>query len=1282
MGKTAWRGAFFLRNKGTFILLLILSAFANKAMATHVYGADLFYKHISGNTYQVAMYIYGDCDGDAFKYLPGAPQVIVYNGTSLYTTLTLAIQSPTNGLEVTPVCPGQENNTKCKSTSNPIPGVKRFYYTANVTLNTTSTSWRFRFTGNMGNHTTGRSSNMTNIVNSGTSTMNLEATLNNTSVNNSSPTYNTIPTPFYCINKQAQYNPGIVDLEGDSIVHSLVPGLTPSGNVIYKTGFSATAPLSVASGSFSFSSTTGQLVFIPNAIQQSLVVTKAEEYRNGVLIGSSMREMTFIVWNCSNNPPGGFLSDNTTGTLDSTSTHIVVCKSEGQLVFKIAPTDLDTHSINITVSGLPTGASVSIANNSTKNSVATFTWNLNTLSVGTYTFYVTYLDDGCPIVSKQTQAYTVDILPNPKVTLNITSPATCVKKAVYTMTPSVAPAPWHISVLQGSTMVHDFTNVTTIQTDSLSPGTYTIRVENADSCFKDTTLTITSPPQVVIIPTVTDPICNGDSTGVVVLAGSSGLPGYTYAMGTGGFGSATTYGNLPAGTYVFKIRDQNYCTDDTTVTVIDPAALLVDSLIATMPLCYNDQNGQIKITGKNGTTPYTYAVGASAFTTNNLFTGLNATTHTLFIKDANNCTADTVYTLNQPTPLLVTLSSTQPACDGVNTGTITISGIGGTTSYTYAIGAGGYSSVGTFTALASGTYTLHVKDANGCSEDTTMQISDSLDISAIVSVNNALCYDSSNGKIEVVGIAGGNPYVYALDNTTYAPNNVFNGVKAGTHTVYVKDSFGCKYDTVVTVDEPAPIDISVSPNRPSCYGFSDGNVSITGSGGTPMYTYAFNSGGYNVNNMFTGLLAGVYKLSVKDSNGCVRDTMITLPDASPLGLSAVVTDVSCYGNIDGSIDLSASGGTPVYSYSVDQSAFGLNSVMSGLTPGKHEVTLKDSKGCLKDSTINVDEPDKLLLNVDGVINPTCEDFKDGLISVDGKGGVQPFSYSLNGGAYTSNYLFKDLGEGIYAVTIRDGNNCTHDTVVALTGYPNILLEDAEVEDVSCFGLSDGAIKIIATGGVQPFVYKFNNGVPQGGNYFGGLGAGTYHVTIIDSAGCEKEDEIPINAPAQLAVELQASPNNCDKIDNSGIIQAFVTGGTFPYFYTWSDSTLGNSDVISNIPEGRYGILIRDDNNCEDSTDVILKYDVCCRIFIPSAFTPNGDGLNDKIRILTTGEFRLKIFSIYNRFGERVFTTGNLEDGWDGVWQGKEQVMSTYNYYAIGWCGDDEVMYKGTITLIR
>ncbi len=1497
-------------------LVSILLLSCQLAKATHFYGADLFYTHVSGLTYKVTLVVYGDCAGASFpSFATASPRIRVSNGSSFYSNLTLIGQAPTSGTEVTPVCSSQINNTACNGGS--IPGVKQFVYSRNITLNTTSTNWIFRFTGAMGTSSAGRSNSISNIAGGGSSIMNLEATLNNTVGANSSPTYTTIPTPFFCINKAANYNPGTVDINGDVLTYSLVPGLTQTGTVSYLTGYSATNPLSATTGTFSFSGTTGQLSFTPNIVQRSLVVTKVNEFRNGTLVGTSMREMTFVVLsNCNNNPPGGGISNNNTGTVSSDSLSIQACQSSGVVNFKINPTDLDNDTINVTTSGLPAGASFTVTNNNTASPSGNFSWNLTNVTPGSYNFFITFTDNGCPLSSKQTLAYTITVLPKPKMTFALNSAATCTKKAVFTMTPSVTPSPWKIEIFQGVSNVHTFTGVTGAQVDSLDPGTYTFRVTNADTCFRDTIITIAPPPAIlptfnytlptcfggndgkieiigtggkapfqykfgtgsysstntftglaagtytvsikdandcikdttIIFPnpprldanitfqkppcnyfnsgvitvnafngtppyeyalgtgsfsstntfsglfsgnytihikdsnnctrdtvvtlpdsikvhaltalthikchgdstgiiivnafggtapykyqynggaltptnifinmpagtynfhiedtnkcyldtaivlnqpdslvmpvTITQPLCNGDTNGVVVVNGGGGIPPYEYAIGTGSFSTTNTFNNLGAGTYTIRIKDSNDCVKDTSITVNQPAVLAIASLPVTNPYCFGVSDGTITFNATGGTTPYSYKIGTGTYGASNAFTGLGPNTYTVYVRDNNNCEKDTTVTLVQPPAIIPTVDVLESTCTPLDNGKITLSATGGTPGYTYAIGTNPFTASPTFTALATGTYIVRVKDANDCIKDTTVFVDDSIKVAVAITAVNAKCFDSASGSITAVASAGTSPYKYAIDANPFGSTNSFTNLKAGTYAIHVRDDIGCEKDTNVTLTEPNRLRANLNIVRPSCNGYSDGQVNVFPIGGTPTYKFRWGGNPYIHTNPLNGLSAGFANVRVTDTNNCIFDTVINITEPAILDYTLNVTNVLCKGEFSGQVEVNATGGTAPYIYASNFNAFQSSNTLTSLGVGNNLIRLRDVNDCFKDSTITLTEPDSLLIDNVTVTHPTCEGFTDGAVTLVGKGGTIPYTYNMNTDPFVSSNTFGDLLEGAYTFTIKDGNGCEADTPITLKGYPHININGVTIDDVTCFGYSNGSIAIDADGGVQPLKYQIGNSNLVDINQFNKLVANTYTITVVDDANCKKDTTVTVNSPDLLQVKLSSVPNDCEGYDDDAYITTEVQGGTTPYYYKWSTNPPKNGPELRGIPNGVYTVIVSDRQDCADTASATIVYNNCCKPFIPDAFTPNGDGRNDKLKILMKGDFELLEFSIYNRFGQRVFTSSSMNQAWDGRFNGEMQDLGTFNYYIKGICGNkgnNTVEYKGTLTLLH
>ena len=169
------------------------------------------------------------------------------------------------------------------------------------------------------------------------------------------------------------------------------------------------------------------------------------------------------------------------------------------------------------------------------------------------------------------------------------------------------------------------------------------------------------------------------------------------------------------------------------------------------------------------------------------------------------------------------------------------------------------------------------------------------------------------------------------------------------------------------------------------------------------------------------------------------------------------------------------------------------------------------------------------------------------------------------------------------------------------------------------------------------------------------------------------------------VSATANKNDCEGYDDGGTAKAIVEGGTLPYGYTWSTNPPRFNHEVNGLPNGNYRVIVIDANECTDSAITTIIYDNCCKTFVPDAFTPNNDGRNDKLPILFKGDLTLKVFSIFNRYGEVVFTTNNINQAWDGTHKGEPQDIGTYNYYIKAICGNGgskEVEYKGTVTLIR
>jgi len=508
-----------MRVKQAIVSLLFFLFFLGKgykSSATHIFGGDLLYKHLSDNSYVVTLTLYGDCSGASFPSLPtSVPEIFVYGNGTYVETLRLTLQSP--GVEVSPVCPGMINNTTCASPAGTLPGVKRFIFVDTVEL-TPAANWRLVFAGGFGTGGgAGRSQNITNIANPGSSLMQIEATLNNLSGPNSSPRYTSIPTPFYCMDIDQQYNQGAIDDNGDSLAFALVDAVNGvasnpllSSPSAYNSPYSGAQPLATGSGDFTFSGINGQLTFKANVSQNALVVCQVSEYRGGVLVGTSQREMTFIVApDCEGIPPTLKLVNVTGGSI--TGKNIVnICVGTPSVTFGISVANPDKDATYINARNLPPGAVVSVVGNSSPTPAVYFSWaGTDTLKPGVYTFFLDVENNHCPISNRQTIAYTINVTPYPTVAVSPLSPTRCVHQAYMEYDMALGYIPRTITIKSGTNTIITYKDTTGVIRDSLPVGNYTIIASCSPLCAVSANFNISDSGSLPLNP-VTVTYCQRD----------------------------------------------------------------------------------------------------------------------------------------------------------------------------------------------------------------------------------------------------------------------------------------------------------------------------------------------------------------------------------------------------------------------------------------------------------------------------------------------------------------------------------------------------------------------------------------------------------------------------------------------------------------------------------------------------------------------------------------------------------------------------------------------------
>ncbi len=684
--------------------------------------------------------------------------------------------------------------------------------------------------------------------------------------------------------------------------------------------------------------------------------------------------------------------------------------------------------------------------------------------------------------------------------------------------------------LPGNTNQEDRSNIVA--------GLYTVVVVDSLGCTDTLQVTITEPAAALTNSfTQTDVLCFGNSTGAIDLSVAGGTGPYTYAWSN----AETTQdiSGLTAGTYSVTITDANGCTSTATTTITEPAAL-TKSFTQTDVLCFGNSTGAIDFSVSGGTGPYTY-VWSNAETTQDI-SGLSAGTYSVTITDANGCTSTASTTITEPASALTnSLTQTDVLCFGNSTGAIYLSVSGGTGPYTYA-----WSNAETtqdITGLPAGTYSVTFTDANGCTSTASTTISQPASGITISYVTTDLaCFGDSSGSIDLSLTGGVSPFSYSW-NTGDTIQDLSNLV-AGAYSVTVSDSTGCQNTASITVSEPSLLSSSTLVTDVSCNGGNDGAIDLTVSGGTSPYTYVWNTGATTQD--LSGLVPGTYSVTITDANGCTSTNSATIDEPSSLSVSYTTTDVLCFGNSTGAIDLTASGGLGVYRYDWDDINGSNNpSDRSNLPAGTYTVTVRNLSGCTTAPIpITINEPAAALtVSLDSKTDILCNGGNNGAIEITAAGGTAPYTYNWTDLSGSNNIEDRsNITAGNYSVVVTDANGCSTAPLNITISEPNLLaLNIASQTSGLCSGDNSGIIDISVAGGVGPYTYDWSDlAGTDNGQDRSNLSSGSYTVTVTDANACTASVSVTINALQDVQTPVFAVGDSTERCQGSGVVTYSAT----------------------------------------------------------------------------------------------------------------------------------------------
>jgi gliding motility-associated-like protein len=720
---------------------------------------------------------------------------------------------------------------------------------------------------------------------------------------------------------------------------------------------------------------------------------------------------------------------------------------------------------------------------------------------------------------------------------------------------------------------------------SLCAGSYTDTVKDKMGCTVLYTATISQPSVLALTLTKNNASCGGVCDGKATATLTGGTAPYKYVWSTGSTTTSASLTNtiigLCAGTYTVTITDKNNCIKTASITVTEPAVLDVTATTINIT-CFGACNGSATavVTGGSGGNVYLWTPGNPTGSTTNTITNLCPNTYTVTVHDMNNCISTDIVTITEPVVLKSTPTSTSVSCFGACNGTATASGTGGTLPYTYRwLPIIPPVTTTTISSLCPGTYSLVVTDANSC-KDTSAGFTITQPSLLVVNAtkSNITCNGLCNGTASANPTGGTAPYTYSWSNGQTTKS--ISSLCVGNYTVTVTDANACVKTQVVNITQPNLLTVALSSTAISCNGACNATVTSTVGGGTPGYIFSWAPGGETTANI-SNKCAGTYTLTVTDNVGCIKTATQVVTQPTLLSLTTGSSNISCFGQCNGSASAIAGGGTPPYTYSWAPGNQTTSSITS-LCAGSYTVTAMDSKGCTQIKTIAITQPAQIFANPVVVANASCAGLCNGSASSTPIGGTAPYTYLWTPGNTTAATV-SSLCQGTYSVKVTDANSCTSTQSITIT-QPVPVSATISGSTSSC-NICNGTATANAAGGTGPYTYSW---APTGQTTVTATGLcpnTTYTVTVTDSKGCTSTATVTILQTIIINITTSSTVLSCAGTCD-GIVTANATGGTVPYSFLWAGpGGPYSTQTVTGLCVGAYTVTVSDAAGCFNTDTV-------------------------------------------------------------------------------------------------
>jgi uncharacterized protein (DUF2141 family) len=722
--------------------------------------------------------------------------------------------------------------------------------------------------------------------------------------------------------------------------------------------------------------------------------------------------------------------------------------------------------------------------------------------------------------------------------------------------------------------------------NNLTPGSYSVTVSDLANanCFITETYNIIEPAVLEITTaTITNTDCNGGAIGQIALttAGGTGTINYNWSNGE----STATISNLVVGSYTVTVSDSENCSITELYTVNSSSNLLA-MLTVVDASCFGSNDGAVQVTlsGGGGNPTFLWSNSATTQNINNLGSG----TYEVTVTDGG-CTLIEMATVNGGSEInFSNVLENDPPCFAGTDGAISFDMVGGTGNFTSFSWSNSQTTiVPNLQNLAAGNYSVTATDDAGCTATNSFVLMEPTLLGVTTNITPTSCNIADDGAIELVVTGGTLPYSYNWSPNANSTSNMATSLMAGFYEVTISDGGGCTLTETIEITSPLPTTITSMISNITCFGLSDGQIQINTSANGSILAYSIDGVTFQASNLFDNLSSGIYSITVENEDGCMlmlNNLEITEP--TELTMSSVITDETLINSMDGSIDLTVSGGTGNLNFNWNT---GQNSEdLENLGAGNYAVTITDDNGCeiMESFTIEVNSMGILSINLTPQ-NLTCNGSADGSIDLQITGGTGSFTINWTG---PNGYSFSsedptNLEAGTYMVTVIDDNNGLMSTDMVELTQPMGITGFATMTK-ACFGENNGTLTMSFSGGNPGYTYTIN-GTIYNQAFIENLPAGDYAITVTDANMCSfvaNNEEILENPPIVIT-EFNNVPVTC-KDGNDGAIETTILGGNDMFMSTtWLDENdlqVGVTPTLSMQPAGLYSLAVIDNLGCTQS----------------------------------------------------------------------------------------------------